>query len=810
MTQDVNIAIIFGGPSQERGISLNSARSVSDHLSELATLSFFYVDHKLDVFAIHPDMLYANTTHDFDFRLSTLTQMQQLCHYQLQSKKAVALTTSAWLLALKTVDLVMPLIHGQYGEDGQLQSILDTHQIPYLGTHSSHCINLYHKNKANALLKSMQYPTLAMHTVTNVAHIREWFDGKRRDTVLKPVAGGSSLGVFFVDHADQAIQIYQKKRHLYPEGMLLEDRITGQEFTIVVIHDPQGNPIALLPSQIDCGKQGTLFDYRRKYLPSANTMWHTPAGFNEKTITRIRSQAQELFKAFRAQDMLRIDGWLLEDDTLLFTDFNPISGMEQNSFIFQQSYAVGMNHQQLLIRIINGALQRHNRPLLYLKSPESKRKIAILMGGDTAERQVSMMSGSNVWMKIKNHYDCKIFFIDTDACLWHIPSPFALRHTVEEVMTLCHRSTEQLKRDLQLALPIAEVFGIDEPMLLRRFFQPIPYQLDTWLNHVEQENYDMVFLATHGGFWEGGGLQAALQDRHIPFNGSTHQTAAICMDKWETGKVIDKLNIPGITSVPKITCHLQHIQACSSTQRRAFYTEQSAILGTQDCIIKPRTDGCSAGVVRITSPEDFDRYMDFLGHEHVDHLPAYTLGSRQHQAIELPKNCQDFLIEPFIQVDQLLIGDDQIIHQVLGQQSCFELTIVVMQDKDHGYHAYKPSITVANNDILSVEEKFQGGTGVNLSPPPEHLIDTQNINHIRQQVVRLAAALGIRDYCRMDMFYFPDSREIIIIEVNTLPALTPSTVLFQQALCQANPIKPQTWIKARIHTASQRLSCVHN
>ena len=89
-----------------------------------------------------------------------------------------------------------------------------------------------------------------------------------------------------------------------------------------------------------------------------------------------------------------------------------------------------------------------------------------------------------------------------------------------------------------------------------------------------------------------------------------------------------------------------------------------------------------------------------------------------------------------------------------------------------------------------MEEKFQGGTGINITPPPPEIISPVIVKKIKQRIETVAKTLGITGYSRVDIFANVKTGEIIVIEVNTLPALTPSTVLFHQGLSEENPIFP--------------------
>src|SRR3989344_1749264 len=119
----MKIALICGGPSPERGISLNSARSIVDHLSdEKIEIIPFYLDQSKHAYRISTSQLYSNTPSDFDFKLA---------------ETGKPLSREAFVRALKNTDIAFPVMHGAYGEDGGIQGFLEKHGTPFIGSHAA-------------------------------------------------------------------------------------------------------------------------------------------------------------------------------------------------------------------------------------------------------------------------------------------------------------------------------------------------------------------------------------------------------------------------------------------------------------------------------------------------------------------------------------------------------------------------------------------------------------------------------------------------------------------------------------------------
>ncbi|KAL6138970.1 hypothetical protein ACLB2K_064248 [Fragaria x ananassa] len=120
-------------------------------------------------------------------------------------------------------------------------------------------------------------------------------------------------------------------------------------------------------------------------------------------------------------------------------------------------------------------------------------------------------------------------------------------------------------------------------------------------------------------------------------------------------------------------------------------------------------------------------------------------------------------------------------------------------------HSLSPSITVKESgDILSLEEKFQGGTGINLTPPPSLIISHEALQKCKQNMEMIANTLELEGFSRIDAFVNVDSGEVLVIEVNTVPGMTPSTVLIHQALAEEPPMYPHQFFRTLLDLASER------
>jgi len=773
----INIALICGGPSPERGISMNSARSVLDHLGRMEVhILPLYVDQQCRFYQIAPSQLYSNTPDDFDFKLARV---------------ATALPSGKLTEILKSVDLAFPVIHGAFGEDGQLQKILEDMGVPYIGSTADACRRMFFKNNAQRELAALGMDTLGHISFTQdaaAALIPKFFvEQKLTRAIVKPVAGGSSIGVSSVTTPEQALTAAKKLfARTQDAEVMLEPFCDGQEFTVVVIQNEKGEPVALLPSEIEVSYSGgAIFDFRRKYLATNQAAYHCPPRFPVDVIQTIRAQAEEIFMHFGARDFVRLDGWFLRGGRILFTDLNPISGMEQNSFLFQQAARIGLSHREILSRILASACQRHRLTLpLRLSQDNAKDPIFVLCGGGTAERQVSLMSGTNVWLKLRQSHDYapELFLLGTDnQTVWQVPYAYALSHTVEEILENCMHATNITARTQDFLFDIAVRLPLTEKNLTSAAMTPVAMALNEFIQSARSENA-FVFLGLHGGAGEDGTIQRMLDEAGIPYNGSGATGSALCMDKARTGDAIRTMADAAILTAPRHPITRAELVAMTADDFTALWKSLTQSYQVKSLIMKPQSDGCSAGVVQLTRAEDLACYAEFIL-SGASHIPDGTLPA-QHGIIELGDHAiENFILEAFIETDRITVENNRLLHT--QHTGWLELTVGVLEQNGY-YYALSPSITIAAGAVLSLEEKFQGGTGINITPPPAEIFLPQQVEQIRRSIEKTAAALGIQNYARIDIFFNIRTNQMLVIEANSLPGLTPSTVIYHQALAEQN------------------------
>jgi len=755
-----------GGPSSERGISLNSARSIFDNLDKNKyIINIIYYNLYLDAYLINHSLIYSNTPLDFDYKLKS--------NKESLSRKAL---DSIYCES----DVVFPVIHGEFGEDGQLQNYLDNLGVHYVGSGAAGCYSTSNKYECQSILKNNSFFTKDNWLLNKGEGLPKLDKGKY---VIKPLQGGSSMGIQYIEIPimDYSILDY-KLKDVFSHGdkAIIEPFFTGTEFTLIVLENEMGEPISLIPTEVEfSSSDDKFFDYRKKYLATSETRYHTPARFDMKITKKIREEAEDLFSILKLRDFARFDGWVNGSGDIWFSDINAISGMEQNSFLFQQASILGLSHRQLVDFIITKKVNSS------ASNCNKKHDIPVLFGGKTAEKQISIMSGTNVWMKLKSSdkYNPIPFFIDTKDNIYSIPAFLCLHHTVEEIEKLIEELFERKSMDFinKITDKILKKLNISRECLDEPIFIPSLTSLE-----LLSKEYDFIFLGLHGGSGEDGTIQSELDTLEVSYNGPGSECSALCMDKYKTGDFISRLNIEGVTTAKKIV-------ASMSDDIPSRISDENI---NWPIVLKPTADGCSAGVIKVDNIQSLEKALSFLS-SNLSYIPSGSIQSGQAR-IELPSvKVQDILIEEFIESDRVQL--DGLNLNWIHVNDYIEVTVGVL-GKSNEIVSFNPSQTVASDMILTLEEKFMGGHGINITPPPSNYIDEKVMDIVKYRISLLANSIGIEGYSRIDAFMNITNGDLIIIEINTLPALTPSTVIFHQALTENPAMTPCEFLERLIET----------
>jgi D-alanine-D-alanine ligase len=328
--------------------------------------------------------------------------------------------------------------------------------------------------------------------------------------------------------ATSSDDIYLESLQTEP-AVLIEEFIDGKEFSCIVIEGAKGEPIALPPTEII--KKSSIFDYRAKYLPGISRKV-TPIDLPEETINKIAASCERMYQALHFDVYARIDGLIKKDGSIYLNDPNTTSGMLPSSFFFHQAAEIGLSPGQFLTYIIHKSLEKRRdsshtayqiseqldslEKAMHEKHGASKDKlnVAVVLGGYSSERHISVESGRNVFEKISSSGKYNAFPVlltknsKGELDFYILPLNLLLKDNADDIAE---------KASHYSISPVIEKIIDKAQAVTSRFsssnyeFYPKKVTLDELGGMV-----DFVFIGLHGRPGEDGELQKILQEKRYP------------------------------------------------------------------------------------------------------------------------------------------------------------------------------------------------------------------------------------------------------------------------------------------------------
>ncbi len=877
----LKIGILFGGPSREREISFAGGRTVYDNLNKsLFEPIPIFIDSNRNFILLDWQFVYKGTIRDFyppiqhlpaspnEFQIymESLGKLSDEELNNLISKvgRKIELSELSSLM-----DVAFLALHGVFGEDGQLQGLLESLNIPYTGSGVRGCAigmdkAFQKKIMSSAGFSSPKVIVIPRRNWKGINTTKLYEEAKTKigfPMVIRPANQGSSIGVAIINE-EGGLELFDKKindaffiseityekwsnysksnkietiraqtdirdglgfpmdvnektlyhpeellkyldshfetskesvaleSHLSEQLVILESFIHGKEFSCIVLKDENGKSISLPPTEIVKGNE--VFDYRSKYLPGLSRKI-TPINVTNTNINSIRLECEKLFDFLGFNTYARIDGFITDEDEIFLNDPNTTSGMLPSSFFFHQAAEIGLNPSQFLTYIIRTSIQERieSNPdktgfekLLFqlddsisgLKNEVTrKKKIAVILGGYSFERHISVESGRNIFEKLasSDKYEPIPIFLTGNSEhheLYQIPINLLLKDNADDIRDKIlnfkkHRIIDDIKL---LCKNITDKYASSNLI-----FEPQK------VSYTElAEMIDGAFIALHGRPGEDGTVQKKLESLGIAYNGSNHESSNVTIDKYLTLQTLKK---QGFIVTNQQLVYKNDFLENSNKQIEAI--EKSF---PYPFIAKPVDDGCSSAVKKIDDRKELVAFLEAIFREEEEISESLQKQLQLKPKEEFPQKNQ-VLIEALITSN----GADRFMEITGGLLTHFE-------NEKISFEMFEPSEALAGGEILSLEEKFLAGEGQNITPA-RYSKNADEYTYIASQVKEVlhkaAKVLNIRGYARIDAFVriFENNRaETIIIEINSLPGMTPATCIFHQ--CAINGYKPYEFI----------------
>ena len=301
-TSQPSITILAGGIGPEREVSLDSGRCLADAL-------------------------------EFEYRV------------ELVDLKIPSLPPD--LSPNETV--VISVIHGTFGEDGQLQELLDRGGFTYAGSSANASRLCMDKNASKQMVSEsgVRVSEDVCFKDPCSINLQEIFQSLGKNLILKPTDQGSSVALYVISERDE---LEKALREIKVGNWMLEKRIFGREVTVGILNGVSMGIVEVIP-------EGGVYDYKRKYS-KGSTEYRFPAVLDLEIEEEIKRLALLAYNACECRDFARIDFMICEDGNPYFLEINTLPGLTTTSLLPKSASCAGYDFQSLCRKLVEPALVR--------------------------------------------------------------------------------------------------------------------------------------------------------------------------------------------------------------------------------------------------------------------------------------------------------------------------------------------------------------------------------------------------------------------------------------------------------------------
>jgi D-alanine-D-alanine ligase len=266
---------------------------------------------------------------------------------------------------LGEVDVVFPLLHGPWGEDGTVQGLLEMAGVRYVGSGVLASAVGMDKHYMKVVLQAQGLPVLPYTVITprewerDPAACREAVEGLGFPVFVKPCRGGSSIGISKVHDVSELDEAVEEARRHDPKVLVEVAAVGGREVECGVIEGADGSsPEASVVAEVTVDSSHEFYDFAAKYLPEEHTRLDVPADLPEHLAERVRELAVEAFEALSCEGLARVDFFVLPDSSIVINEINTMPGFTPSSMFPLMWAASGLDYPELVDRLIRLALDR--------------------------------------------------------------------------------------------------------------------------------------------------------------------------------------------------------------------------------------------------------------------------------------------------------------------------------------------------------------------------------------------------------------------------------------------------------------------
>lgn len=355
--EKIKVAILFGGKSTEHEISLRSAKSIIEAIDrDRYEVQLIGID-KNGKWHLNEESHYL--LHANDASKIALNPGETEIYLTASEDKVTKIDVKT-NESLGSLDVVFPIIHGAFGEDGSLQGLMRALNIPFVGVDILASAVGMDKDVTKRLLRDAGIPIAKFFTLhkhhPNEFTYEEIVEALGETLFVKPANAGSSVGVHKVKNKE-SFQKAIADAFQYDRKILVEEAIVGREVECAVMGNEQ--PVASVVGEII--PMDDFYSYDAKYISSDGAKLEIPAKLEAAVAEDIRSTAIKAFQVICGEGLSRVDFFLKKDNTLVLNEINTMPGFTSISMFPKLFEASGIPYSALIDRLIQLAIDRHQK-----------------------------------------------------------------------------------------------------------------------------------------------------------------------------------------------------------------------------------------------------------------------------------------------------------------------------------------------------------------------------------------------------------------------------------------------------------------
>ncbi len=347
-----SVTLIFGGPSAEHDVSLVSAKNIYQVLKTANTTVTLLGITKNKVWKLVPGEALLSTSFDKPLDLETCGTEVQL---QTVDQKVFVVDPQTPDHPVGPIGVALPVIHGPYGEDGQLQKELNAIGLEFVGSDDQSCQGCFDKAKTKDILNSKGIPQVPHITFSDLEpSFNEVKSQLGLPVFVKPASMGSSIGISKVRNEEEFTKAIAEAR-IHDKKIVIEQGVQARELECALLETGSNLKVSGLG---EVKPNHEFYSYEAKYLDPSGAELIIPAVVDAEIVTKIQELALQCFRELGCRDYARADFFLTEDGTIYFNEINTHPGftnISQFPMLWRQQ---GIEYKDLILKLIDQATLR--------------------------------------------------------------------------------------------------------------------------------------------------------------------------------------------------------------------------------------------------------------------------------------------------------------------------------------------------------------------------------------------------------------------------------------------------------------------